>query len=384
MKQHHNQEAYLPEIVQLIRQDRREEITPYICSPSSIERSGMIPPDDPLGKEALIISDAFESVTNGMHNPEAIDALQGIGDGSPFFGWKQAILAIQAFYHNQESEVKLFLEAIPHQSPAAAFIPVLRKACGDDIPLSRAEQELYNGITEDRSFIASAQVQLKESLDADMEELFLETTLLLLQDIKAEYPEAALKLAVWGMKTASLYGFSADLLIGKLKQLYGAAESYRLCALALAEEETEISLLFWIRSLLARLGRGDITDREIEAYLDIIASSAGQVQELTGDIQQGSALGYEQEEWETYLSSLSALLTHLGDNLSGRGTFSLPVSGQDDGTTLFARLSSLGDETGSGKEGPIRPERTERTRRVERTRGDKPKMERPVQLELFI
>ena len=392
-------------MVKLIQQGRREEITPLICSPSSIERSERIPAQDIVGQEALIISDAFESATNGMYNPEAIEALKKIDETSPFFGWKQATLAILAFYSNNKEEMELLLDTIPGESPAAAFIPVLKKVKGDVIQLNKAEQALYNGISEDRSFISSAQSQLKDSLEEEMEEPFLETAILLIREIKNDYPEACRKLSIWLMKTASQYGFSPDLLLSQLKQIYGSAESFRLCALALAKEETEISLLFWIRSLSSRLRGDKIDDNEIGAYLDIIATTAGELSQIGGDDSLSSSLGYEAEEWNTYLSSLSSLVRHLTDNLTLRGDYSrLSRAAQMGGEAILGEIATLGnipplgnlstpeslDVSGDGEEGgkmamvkPERAERLERTERSEKKRPEKKRLEKPVQLELF-
>lgn len=369
MKQHMKQEQLLGTIAKLIRQDRRGEITPLIIDPAVIERSDLIPDGDIVKTEARILSDALESAANGMYNPEAVAALEQIGPDSPFSGWKGVCLSILDFYGGDKPGALGRLSGIPEESPAMCLVPVIRRLCGEAEggELSGAAAKLYARVTEDRSFITSAQAQLKECLEADMEELFAETALLLVRDLKASHPVAARKLALWVIRTASLYGFAPELIVSDLKLMFGASEGSRLCALALREDEPEISLLFWIRALIARLRHDGPDEEERAAYLEIIARAADAASRLMMSAGQAAEAGYEEEEWLTYIRSLSLLASAL----EGR---ELPDDSPD---TVFGYLAGLGGAAAESAVGEVlRPERSE-PRERER------KAVKPVQLELF-
>ncbi len=329
------QEQILSSIARLIRQNRRQEITALIFDPALIERSDLIPDGDPVKTEARILSDALESITNGMYNPEALTALDAVGTDSPFYGWKKITLSLQAFYNGGKREALDHLSGIPSESPASSIVPVIRRLCGEraEEELSRPAAKLFARITEDRSFITSAQSQLKECLDADMEELFIETALLLVRDLKGRHPTAARKFSLWLIKSASLYGYSPELIVSSLKNMFGPAEGSRLCAIALRDEEPEISLLFWIRALLSRMKLDDLEVEERNAYLDIISHSAAAAGRLMKSPESAEEAGYEEDEWQTYIRSLSFLASEIGGfNASGASP-----------SALFDILASIGD-----------------------------------------
>jgi hypothetical protein len=343
MKQQKKQEQLLSAIVSSLRRQQLQEITPLIFDPAAIERAEQIPDGERIKIEARILSDAFETVTNGMYNPEALSALKEIDSASPFYGWKELTLSIADFYNGHHADSLKRVQKIPEQSPAASLIPLLRLLCdcGSEGELSGSGKKLYKLITEDRSFFTSAQIQLQDCLEADMEDLFIETALLLIRDLKSGQPEAAGKIALWVIKSASLYAYAPELIVSNIKLIFGEAEGSRLCALALQEEEPEISLLFWIRSFLARLKQKDLVQEEKEAYLDIIARSALQVQRFMASSEDAGKFGYEETEWTTYIQSLTALYSGIIRMMSG----STPVIPADHGhkpLQVFSQLQSLG------------------------------------------
>lgn len=360
------QEHVLSTIAKLIRQDRRSEIRPYIISPSIIERSELIPSGDPVAEEARIVADAFESASNGMHNPEAFEALETIDEGSPFFGWKQLSIALHLFYTGDYDGISPLLASIPKDSPAALLVPLIQRLCGEELRISKGAEGLYQRITEDRSYISAAIKQLTDCLEADMEELFIETALLLIRNLRSQAPLAAKRLALWAMNTVSYCAYDPDELISGLKALYGSTEAFRLCALGLETEETEIALLFWIRSLLSRLKQAEAEQSEKEAYLLIIARLAKQVEEFMTDTLMAEEQGYGEEERSTYLESLQSLYHHLRHELG------LPDTPLDPGQ-LFSHLADLSP----------RDEKPVSHMPVHSERSEKPRNTKPVQLELF-
>jgi hypothetical protein len=304
-----------------------------------------------------------------MYNPEAAAALDDIGTDSPFFGWKKITLSLQAFYNGEKSEALNHLIGIPAESPASSIAPVIRRLCGEDETgqLSRQAAKLYARVTEDRSFITSAQTQLKECLEADMEEVFIETALLLIRDLKGRHPAAARKFALWVIKSASLYGYSPEVIVSNLKLMFGPAEGSRLCAIALKDEEPEISLLFWIRALLSRMKQDDLEEEERNAYLDIISRSAAAADCLMSSPENAEEVGYEADEWQTYIRSLSFLASEMGG---------CEVSGTAP-SVLFDFLTSAGSGGSPEKKSKELP--ADRPAPAVRERRSM----KPLQLELF-
>jgi hypothetical protein len=382
MKQHMKQDQILNTIGKFIRQGRRNELAPLLFDPSAIEKSERIPDGDQIKIEARIISDALESVTNGMYNPEAVTELLSIGDASPLASWKALCLSISAFYNGNRDEALSQLSHIDDESPASALIPVITQLCekkeGREGALSPKSKSLFHQVTEDRSFITSAQNQLKEYLEGEMEELFVETAILLIRDLKGDYPKAARSLAMWITKTASAYGFSPEIIVSNLKLIFGPAEGSRLCALALQDEEPEISLLFWIRTLISRLKQRDIEEAETAAFREIIAEAAMRVEKMMCSPKEAEKAGYEIEEWKTYMQSLASLSAASASLLTiFDPAITFPTNREEDSSAVFSFL------TGLGYEEECRP----MMKRHPQERPSIPQRERhparPVQLELF-
>lgn len=65
--------------------DVREALVREINDPGVLDRSSILSDSSPLKKEAQIIIDAFEAVTNGMENPGAMEDLDSIDSRSPLF-----------------------------------------------------------------------------------------------------------------------------------------------------------------------------------------------------------------------------------------------------------------------------------------------------------
>ena len=255
----------------------RSELKRHLTDPGSLERSDLA--NEELRREARTISDAFEAITNGMHNPEVFSAMAAIPNDSLLDYWRELIYAIKAFYEKDYAEMENRLGKIESGSPLILFKSLLHHLTGkSSIENTNTRQKTFiDNIIRDRSFIRSVIEQILESLEYEMEDLFLETTDLLLHDLNRNYKEIAGRFAIWSIETASRYKYSPTDLIATCRKLFGATEGHRITAIALSCEEPDISLLFWIQSLISRLKSIDLTIHETAAYLTVISRSAGAI-----------------------------------------------------------------------------------------------------------
>ena len=283
----------------------RNELRCQLTDPGSLERADRVAGD--IREEARTISDAFEAITNGMYNPEVFSNLKNIPENSLFYYWRELIYAIKAFYKKDYTEMENRLEKIEPDSPLSLFKSLLYHLTGKNfIKNTNIRQKAFiDNIIKDRSFIRSVIEQIVDSLEYEMEDLFLETTDLLLQDLNKNYSETAGRFAIWSIKTASRYKYSPTDLIATCRKLFGNTEAYRLTAIALSNEEPDISLLFWIQSLISKLKSVDITIHETAAYMTIISRAA--------EIIKNSSDNY-------YLESLNGLIKSMKYELDNKFT----------------------------------------------------------------
>ena len=220
---------------------------------------------------STVISDAFEAVTNGMHNPEALERLSTLNEDSA--EWVNVIDAIRAFYAQNFDLMEKLLLLIPDDSKAGRLKRVLfhMAGCADtDEKLSFHEEKLAKRVTEDSRFLSSAIEQLRESIEYG-EELFSETVSLLIKEVKKN-PGAAERLALWSLRLCSERDFDDEALSDNLIMLFGQAEGLRLIGLSLIESEPDSALICFTRSLINKLTDRVISANETAAYLEIIAA----------------------------------------------------------------------------------------------------------------
>ena len=348
----------------------RNELKRQLTDLSSLEKSDLV--SEELREEARIISDAFEAITNGMYNPEVISKMTAIPDNSLLVFWKELIYAIKAFYEKNYAEMENSLEKIETDSPLSLFKSLLHHLTGKgSIENTDTRQKIFfDNIIRDRSFIRSVIEQIIESLEYEMEDLFLETTDLLLHDLNRNYKETAGRFAIWGIETASRNKYSPTNLIATCRKLFGNTEAYRLIAIALSNEEPDISLLFWIQSLISRLKSVDITIHETAAYLTIISRSAVSIKNSSDNFYLESlgslikSMKYELDNKFTDISSNTGIsedpfeiLIHLSTNYSSleenRIRLSALDTGSDNGTDVACYVSTTGDNPKTGSNKPI-------------------------------
>lgn len=250
-----------------------EELKTLITAPQLYRDETQFQLPEDMAEESIIVSDALESVTNGMYNPEILNRLQEIGPASPFFPWKSAVLAILAFYQSDRDNMLQLLEQIPEAAPPARIKPVLLELCHIDNggPLDAEARRLVEAVRADRTFLMSAIEQLEEYLEAGIEAAFSETSMLLVQDLLSSYPQAARRLALWSMRTAAEQEYDLSFYLRRFKFMFGEVEGLRLTALALHSAVPDISLLFWLRYTIGHLASGLVDQTELAALLSLVA-----------------------------------------------------------------------------------------------------------------
>ncbi|MCK5200115.1 MAG: hypothetical protein KAR21_17280, partial [Spirochaetales bacterium] len=264
------------------------------------------------------------------------------------------------------------LGKIESGSPLILFKSLLHHLTGkSSIENTNTRQKTFiDNIIRDRSFIRSVIEQILESLEYEMEDLFLETTDLLLHDLNRNYKEIAGRFAIWSIETASRYKYSPTDLIATCRKLFGATEGHRITAIALSCEEPDISLLFWIQSLISRLKSIDLTIHETAAYLTIISRSAVSIKNSSDNFYLESlgslikSMKYELDNKFTDISSNTGIsedpfeiLIHLSTNYSSleenRIRLSALDTGSDNGTDVACYVSTTGDNPKTGSNKPI-------------------------------
>ncbi len=343
----------------------KEEIKLHLTDPGSLEQFART---SGIREEVQTILDAFEATTNGMYNPEVFQKMERIPDSSLLSFWKELILAIRAFYDKRYSDMELHLNNLDENSPLSMFRPILMHLSGrTQQKISNTRQkEFIDQIIRDRSFIRSVTNQISESLEYDMEELFIETTSLLLIDLNRNYREAARRFAIWGIETASRYKYSPTDIVATCKKLFGNTETYRLTAIALAHEESDISLLFWIQSLLSRLKSTDISLEEAAAYLTIISRSAEEI-------------GSSSDSF--YLESLKGLISEMSSDLNR--VFPENTGSMKFESNPFENLIRISAVYSSLEEDKVRLKSIGKSSAPHRPAGTREKNNKPVQLSLF-
>ncbi len=298
----------------------RTQLIRLIDHPQRLRSSAQLSELYPLFHHSYIVSDAFEAVTNGMYNPEALEKLEDIEEDSPLHPWKTAICAILAFYQGDRENMMELLKKLPPDTPPAAIAGPLRHLAGNRSLQDPGEkqQQLIDAVSADRSFIHSAATQLREYLSEDIEDSFAETSLLLIRELLPNHPLAGKRLALWSMQTAAERGYSLSLYPSQLEQMFGAPEGMRLAALALHATDPDIALLFLIRSLLQHMREDDLQPAELAAYFSVIAEWAEELLSHAVDEERGSGETQELQEAEEYIQGLGALTAKLRSEIRKR------------------------------------------------------------------
>lgn len=330
--------------------------------PYMLQRLPFIPPEHPLLAESQIAGDAFEAVTNGMHNPGVLENLKSLGKDSPFYPFKLLTLAIHSFYQGEGEKALHFFEEMPRESPPYRLFRVFKiLILKDGTPGNREEEQLVKEIQKEKAFLEDLWDQVAEAEESEPELLF--NTLALVMDcLKNRSLPAAFGLYVHCLERIICkedYPLSDYLNLGKT--LFGHSQTYRIWALLFLEREIETSILFWLF-----YGQSRIKDKTLSL------EEAKVILFLCNDLYE-SLLRLETEPSDEYLASLgeriSEFLSCLSPLINGNRRF------QD----LISSLSIISME----RTFPRNQERYKESEILVGTNRFESKRSTTIQLELF-
>jgi len=288
------------------KQKMRMELQAQLPSPAFAASCEFIPPEHPLRRDAYIVSDAFEAVTNGMFSPELENGLSGVPEDSLLAPWVSLTRSVLAFYQNDFRTCLALMETIPEETAPAVyrdfFFAILR---GNREECPEHWHLLRHAVLDDREDLKSSLDQLKEASLAGMEDVMLETADMIIRDIIREQPETAERIIIWCLHQIQELDVLSDKAADRIRRLFGDARGLRLTALATLSYDQDRSLIYWLLALQAYLKENKTTPEEVRAYLSIISDVSETVAlefELTTEYM--SLLG-------TSIRSLTASLKHL-------------------------------------------------------------------------
>ncbi len=245
-----------------------------------------------LEYEAGILRDSFESRTNGMFWKEKSGQLSVIEADSPLFAWFSLIETINSLYETEWINLASNLEKIPEESGPGLLKDVI-EALGE-LPggkekrsrFTKSEKRLYNLVAEDRRFVKSVIMQLRDSMEAG-EEYFFEFALLAIKEIREMDENIGHRLTLWCLEKVYQDELDYTEFLDSLKLQYPASLTMRFSALILTGEEPEEGIKCWLLSLIFRIREGHLKNDEAAEYLWIIAKllSENNLKE-TGEIKQ--------------------------------------------------------------------------------------------------
>jgi hypothetical protein len=251
----------------------------HLIHPGLVLDSPLLADNHPWRLQALAVSDAFEAVTNGMEEPEALAALDDLDPESPFQPWRHLILALHFFYQGLDEAVTAHLARIPRTSPVAALARVLATlVSGSPDPLPAALGRLADQVVQPDPRVLPLVQDVAEGLETDQEALFWGALSDWLETAGEEAPDRARAAVLWAWNQLEWRDFDEGVLLDLASNLWGGAESYRLAALGTLPWDPEGAALLWLRFLItaAREDWDEACIREARALLDSFRDAAGQ------------------------------------------------------------------------------------------------------------
>jgi hypothetical protein len=208
----------------------------------------------PLRREAVVLSDAFEAVTNGMETPEVMEALLELSGDSLFQSWKHLVLAIHFFYEGLDeasvAHLRHFVGSASADSPINTLGGALLSILAESLrPGSRA-----HGLSA-RLHVADPELsiltqQITDALEGGHEGLFWSVLADFLEVTSVQAGTLARRVALWSWNQLAWQQFDEEPLLEITTQLWGKAEAFRLAALGTLPWDAEGAALLWGKFLI--------------------------------------------------------------------------------------------------------------------------------------
>lgn len=296
-----NQYCMMPDDLQ-DKKNIFDQLYKELYSPALIVSCDFIPADNSLMREAIILSDAFESLTNGMSNDLALHELDSIPEDSLLHPWCLFTRSVHSFYEGDHESCLMHIREVPENSAAGAFRYFFESLLKSN-STSETEtvwQGLKEAVLENNRVIEDSLELIQESVE--MEDLLLESAGLLIRDIIREDRESARKILLWCFDRLQLSDVLSDKAVLKAKQLFGEQDGYRLSSLASLSFDPDRSLVYWLHSLLSYIECRDTELINVKAYLTILRDISETVQ-------------LEFELTEEYIHLISSLISDLSEKI---------------------------------------------------------------------
>ncbi len=257
------------------RKDIENQLKTFFTDPFYIGNSESLSEYDPLKIEARIVSDAFEAVTNGMYNDETASLLEKIGPDSYFADWRYLTESLFHIYKNSFREAEEAIALIREDSVPALIVPVLRILSDRDFSksvksLSEAELSLVKDIARENLNLGENIKEALNNLEKRDEHGFTDIITLIITDTLPRDSETSATLAVWALRQFFAYDMSPEVFIENIRLVFGETETFRISALSLIDEDPELSLMFWLKTLISLLKKSGSDRVTVEAYIEII------------------------------------------------------------------------------------------------------------------
>lgn len=240
-----------------LRKQAMTRAAAHLIHPKLVLESPLLTDAHPWRKEALLVSDAFEAVTNGMEDPGLLEALDTLDSDSPFQDWKHLVLAIHFYYEGLDEAVTAHLGRIPADSPLRPLGKTL-EALVDGTPerLPAGLRRLADQVAQPDPVVHQLVQDIAEGLETEQEDLFWSALAEWLERLAPEAPEKARAAVVWAWNQLEWREFDEAELLNLGAHLWGRAESYRLAALGTLPWDPEGATLLWLRFLVTSAREG--------------------------------------------------------------------------------------------------------------------------------
>lgn len=294
----------------------------YFIDPIYVSSTDALPDRDPLKIEARVIADCFEAVTNGMYDDNILAILEKIEEDAFFADWRYFTEFLYYYYKgDQKKAIETKYKILPTSIPALMLplLAVLVKETShiETEALSESKKNLFTKIEKDNFALQEKLSKAVFFLETEAEEEFTDIITMIVSDMFSKNRNISKTISVWALRQFFSKELEPEQFIENMRLIFGETEAFRLSALALMEEDAELSLFFWLKSAISMLKRsvpGGGDEAEVEAYLDIIKS-------LYSDIKSCS-VGIDKELEQTNCLLFIALDKEIKNKY--QGIFELP------------------------------------------------------------
>lgn len=297
-----------------------DEIRRLLINPLYLTNSPVLSDEHPLKVEGYIILDAFESVTNGMENLQALQDLEKIQVQSVLFPWKLLILGLKAFYEADDQQCVQFFNQIPKDCGA------LYRLVQDFMrEMDQTHKRHFKDVWNIASVFRDTLEMLESAASSENLDLFLETleeTAKIWQD---QPKNEKIMFGQWVVQLSQCNNLDLKATIRSLIKTIGIVCAEQSVAFGLYKDSIETAVLFYARSLLDK--EDPITPEEKTMIQEMYR------QAVLFQKEAGQDDGF-QREWDDLCSCLERLGITFAINRAGKNHNQRPPTWKKDPVQL--------------------------------------------------